>query len=106
MTSRTAVAPSVATASCARLTERASCTAGEPPDLLAALRVELRHVAGEVREREVAVLVDDRADLLARACPGVVVTGERRHIGVGAAAPLASEQALVVEPVHHGHHRG
>src|SRR4051794_1865766 len=92
-TSAATVIPRTPSASSRRASGRRSVTAlGEPPDLLLARGVEAGDVAGEVGERDVAVLGDQLADLLLGACLGVLVAGECGQVGVVAAAPLAPQQ--------------
>src|SRR3954466_3516252 len=61
--SRNAVEPNAPTANSARRRRLASGTAGQPPEALAALGVEPIHVAGEVREREIAEVLHQGRDL-------------------------------------------
>ena len=96
-----------ATASNALIPLRGLVTArGQPRQLLAAGRVELGHRGGEVRERDVAVLGDERTDLRAGARVGVLAPRTDRPVQMGLAVALAREHALGSQPAHDRHHGG
>src|SRR5688572_8388190 len=92
-TARTATAHSASTSS-ASARRRSSVIARQPPDLLAALRVEPRHRPREVRERDVAVLLHERADLGLGPRLRVLLVAQGRHVDVTAPMPLAAQQLL------------
>src|SRR3954469_13655475 len=113
--SRNAVEPNAPTANSARRRRPASGTAGQPPEALEALGVEPIHVAGrggrrgepihvagEVREREIAEVLHQRRDLGLRARREVVLARERGRVDVEPPGAAPDEQALAVEPRHDG----
>src|SRR3954471_2344300 len=103
--SRNAVEPNAPTANSARRRRPASGTAGQPPEALETLGVEPIHVAGEVREREIAEVLHERRDLGLRACREVVLARERGRVDVEPPGAAPDEQALAVEPRHDGQQR-
>src|SRR5690242_17238953 len=84
---------------------RGSALTREALERGAALRVELRHPAGEVAERDVAELVDQLLHLGLRAQVGVGLARVDGAVEVGLALAPAGEQALRVQPGERGHIR-
>ena len=62
-------------------------------------------MTGEVREREIAEVRDQRLDLGLGAGLQVRVARDRRRVDVEPAGAAPDEQALRIEPRHHGQQR-
>src|SRR5436190_17530815 len=90
--SRNAVAPNAATANSAR--RKSLVITGEPAQRLQPLRVELPDVAREVRQREIAEVLDERRDLGLGAGLEVLLARQRGRVDIQAPGATAHEHAL------------
>src|SRR5690349_1991857 len=107
-----AVRPQAPSASCNPSTSRwswrrcaVSLLACKALQLSASVGVELRHLAGEVAERHLPVLLDERVDARLSSQVGVVLLAIRRPVEIGLALAAPVQKALAVEPRHDGHVR-
>src|SRR3954452_997887 len=105
-----AIRPTAPSPNCTRKTVRGSRREGllsllpcKALKLPPAIRVEAGHLPGEVAERGVAVLLDERVDTGLRAEVGVLLARVRRRVQVGLALAPARNEPLGVQAAQDRH---